>query len=135
MFKHKGQEGFTLIELLVVVMILGILAIAVIPNVSRLMQTSAVVAANTEARSVQTAVSAYMADNTLSSYGEDVTPDDVDKEGPGEFLHGDLFAIYHFADGDGLITGADPKPADGRWADLKWDVDEDKWVWKVESST
>jgi len=57
-----GEKGFTLIELLVVIAILGVLAAVVVPNVSRFMGKGKAEAGLTELHSVQTAVTAMMAD-------------------------------------------------------------------------
>ena len=61
-----GQEGFTLIELLVVVLILGVLAAVVIPNVSRFAGKGKTEALNTELDNVQAAVDALIAENKIS---------------------------------------------------------------------
>jgi type II secretory pathway pseudopilin PulG len=52
-----------LIELLIVIVILGVLAAAIIPNLSKFVSSGKVGAANAELASVRTAVSAYQADN------------------------------------------------------------------------
>ncbi len=36
---HRGEKGFTLIELLIVIAILGVLSVAVIPNVARFLRS------------------------------------------------------------------------------------------------
>jgi type IV pilus assembly protein PilA len=60
----SAQKGFTLIELLVVISILGVLAAVVILNVTKYMSAGKTQAAATELANVQTAVSAYMYDNS-----------------------------------------------------------------------
>ncbi len=60
-----GEKGFTLIELLVVIAILGVLAAVVVPNVSRFMGQGKAEAGLTELHSVQTAVTAMMADTGI----------------------------------------------------------------------
>jgi type IV pilus assembly protein PilA len=60
----SGQKGFTLIELLVVVAILGTLSAVAIPNLSKFMKHGKSEAAATELAIVQTAVTAYMFENS-----------------------------------------------------------------------
>jgi general secretion pathway protein G len=59
---RKGQQGFTLIELLVVVTILGILAGIVTLSLVGLTTHANVQACQTEYRTVQSALDAYLAD-------------------------------------------------------------------------
>jgi len=61
---HKYELGFTLIELLVVVSILGILAGIVTLNVGVFFGTGQSELASTELHNVQTAVIAYLSDNS-----------------------------------------------------------------------
>jgi len=63
----KGQKGFTLIELLVVVTILGVLAAIVTLSLVGLTTNANVQSCNTEYKTVQSAIDAYMADNQLAS--------------------------------------------------------------------
>jgi prepilin-type N-terminal cleavage/methylation domain-containing protein len=76
----KGQQGFTLIELLVVVTILGVLAGIVTLSLVGLTTNANTQACNTEYKTVQAALDAYMADKQLSvlpssqsSYTNDMT--------------------------------------------------------------
>src|ERR1700676_2621128 len=75
----KGQRGFTLIELLVVVTILGVLAGIVTLSLVGLTTNANTQACNTEYRTVQSALDAYMTDKQLfsvpiqSTYTNDMT--------------------------------------------------------------
>ena len=64
---RNGQQGFTLIELLVVVTILGILAAIVTLSLVGLTTHANVEACNSEYKTVQAALDAYMANNNLST--------------------------------------------------------------------
>jgi prepilin-type N-terminal cleavage/methylation domain-containing protein len=64
---RQGQRGFTLIELLVVVTILGILAAIVTLSLVGLTTNANVQACKQEYNTVQTALDAFIADNTLDS--------------------------------------------------------------------
>jgi len=63
----RGEKGFTLIELLIVVAILGVLAAVVIPNVGRFIGRGETEAGKTELANLQSAVTAMMVDNGLST--------------------------------------------------------------------
>jgi type IV pilus assembly protein PilA len=63
-FMKSTEKGFTLIELLVVISILGVLAAVVILNITRYMGAGLNETAATELSNVQTAVTAYMYDNS-----------------------------------------------------------------------
>ena len=63
----SSQEGFTLIELLVVVIIMGVLAAVIVPNVARFAGRGQDEARRTETKDVQTAIDALMADQRLAT--------------------------------------------------------------------
>jgi prepilin-type N-terminal cleavage/methylation domain-containing protein len=61
--KRREEEGFTLIELLIVIVILGILAAIVVFAVGGTGKNAAVAACKADAKSVETALEAYKAQN------------------------------------------------------------------------
>ena len=69
----KSKGGFTLIELLIVIVIIGILAAIVIPNIADLVGTAEKGQAEAELNTLRTEVTAYRAQE--GNYPE---PDDVD---------------------------------------------------------
>jgi prepilin-type N-terminal cleavage/methylation domain-containing protein len=74
----KGQQGFTLIELLVVVTILGVLAGIVTLSLVGLTTNASIQSCNTEYKTVQAALDAYMANYNLDT----VTPTAGTLSGP-----------------------------------------------------
>jgi prepilin-type N-terminal cleavage/methylation domain-containing protein len=61
--EETSEKGFTLIELLIVIVVLGILAAIVIFSLSGVTGSSAVAACNSDAKTVQVAVQAYISQN------------------------------------------------------------------------
>ena len=73
-----SEKGFTLIELLIVILILGIIAATVVPNVARFMQSGKKGAAELELGSVQVAVYAAMAKQGVGTIDGAAAADPVD---------------------------------------------------------
>lgn len=113
-FAYSGEPGFTLIEILVVLAVLGLVATIVILNLTGVLGSGAVEAANTEAHQVQSAVVAYVQANNLKTW-DGV----VDKAGTSD-VHsyllnpGTLQARYTIEGAS--IVGAFAYP-DGKWSD------------------
>jgi prepilin-type N-terminal cleavage/methylation domain-containing protein len=64
--KCERERGFTLIELLIVIVVLGILAAVVVFALGGVAGKSVVSSCNADAKTVQTAVAAYQAQNSPS---------------------------------------------------------------------
>jgi general secretion pathway protein G len=81
--KKEEEEGFTLIELLIVIVILGILAAIVVFAVGGTGANSAVAACKADARSVETALEAYKAQNNGTYPTPPSSPTDTTTPGSG----------------------------------------------------
>ena len=109
---HRGEKGFTLIELLVVIAILGIIAAVVALNIGGFMGQGKEEAANTEAHQVQTAVIAYMVDNSLSTWGGTVGPNTTD--GPAPYLLNPTLLQANYVVANSTLSSA-TVIADSKW--------------------
>lgn len=119
-FYKGGEKGFTLIELLIVIVILGVLAAAIIPNLSKFLGTGNVGAANAELASVRSAVAGYMTDND----GE--VPAAADAATLGAYMGSStvIKGDYTVEDDGTIITATS-----GDWGDkVGWDDTNYKWI-------
>lgn len=130
----KGQRGFTLIELLVVIAILGIIAAVVALNIGNFFGRGAVQSANVEAKQVETAVIAYVADTDSTCFDAVIGPEQnypvnaTASEGVHQYLGGpgNLQAVYTIT--NCVVTAAVPIEG-SRWGDIHfcdgmWQLEE-----------
>jgi type IV pilus assembly protein PilA len=125
---HKRENGFTLIELLIVCVIMGVLAAAVVPNLTKFIGSGAVGAANTELATVKNSVVGYLADHS-GNLPCAVQP----TVGNPQPLAAALIAQYlgnapikggYLVDASGTVTG-DPNNA---YPSLTWDASSGNWT-------
>lgn len=62
-YKKRAQKGFTLIEIMVVIVILGVLAALVVPNIMGRPDEARVTAAQSDIRSISNALDLFKLDN------------------------------------------------------------------------
>ncbi len=134
MFKG-GQKGFTLIELLIVIVILGVLAAAIIPNLSKFMGSGTLGAANAELASVRTGVAAYQAEHNgispISATVDNATVDVpavltgfvVNSAIQGYITGATIKADYNYTTASGVLTGVNGTYATG----INWDATNACW--------
>lgn len=69
----KNKKGFTLVELMVVVVIIGILVAIAVPVYNRVSTNAEANAAQATVRTLNGAVSMYMADDSIATKSTDIT--------------------------------------------------------------
>jgi len=129
-----GQKGFTLIELLIVIVILGVLAAAIIPNLSRFTSSGKLGAANAEVASVKTAIAAYMSEHNGSvPADEDAGTAGLQVTGAASvvnaYMNSNIKGTYTFAALTGAVEGGThPDCPDAGATDYHWDATNDIFV-------
>jgi type IV pilus assembly protein PilA len=103
---HTGEKGFTLIELLIVIVILGVLAAAIVPNLSRFVGSGNVAKANAELASVRTSISAYQSENGGALPTSGGTAGAVTLSLITGYIQGGLTGTAYGVDGNGNVTSA-----------------------------
>ena len=111
---RKGQQGFTLIELLVVVTILGILAGIVTLSLVGLTTNANVQSCNSEYKTVQAALDAYMANNNFDTIPAATDTNNMDgavplftlspQAGSPNYTRNQFTQFYYTWDNHGKIT-------------------------------
>lgn len=123
------ERGFTLIEILIILLLLGILAAVLIPNLTRFTGSGILGTANAELGVVRTAIGAYQSQNnqqhpcTTQPTEDDNQPIDNTLISP-YYVTGSIKAVYYIN-----ITGNIVDGDNGTWPDtiffnttsLKWE--------------
>ena len=106
MRKQRNKRGFTLLELMVVIMIVSILAGVTIPILSGRIDSAKWSEANAAAGTIRTAVSTYVARNSIADAQSTLVGkklDDTVTQGALGFVESDLVGTY-FVPSDYTIT-------------------------------
>ena len=101
-------------ELLVVIAILGIIAAVVVLYIGVFLGRGKEEAANTEAHQVQTAIIAYMEDNSQSTFNGIVGPNT--SAGPEPYLLNPTLLQARYIAVNATLVGAVPEPG-SKWTD------------------
>jgi prepilin-type N-terminal cleavage/methylation domain-containing protein len=125
----RRENGFTLIELLIVIVILGVLAAAIFPNLTKFLGEGNEAVANAELRAVKTGVVGFVADNN-GLFPCTVQP----TEGNPQTVNNASVRLYiqsqpdirggYLVDTTGVVSGDPANPFPG----LTWDDVNGVWV-------
>lgn len=138
--KMKKKSKFTLIELIVVIVVLGILAAIVIPNVSSFQTEATKTAVESNVRNIQTSVDIYALENQGKLPTEKLAtptspqPIDLDELHP-EMLRNSpkTKGIYYWVHHNGLVyhSNVDSPVVSKDGSTLKWEPSEEAFEYAV----